>query len=373
MLKRKRILLILLMPISLLISLIVNNNEWIAEYVFARGVYKYLSQFLSIITGLVPISLMEMSIYLLIILALISLFYIIIKRFNKTEENNNQKEKSANILINVGCVFSVLIFLFTIFAGTNYHRYPFSKLSHMEVEDSSIEELYLLNVYLANQAYNFREELELEKELINESGLVRTDSMGWRELTNIGKDAYDNISEHYPFLAGKYGRPKQILNSKLMSRMEITGIFFPFTLEANINTHAPDYTSPVTITHEMAHQRGFMREDEANYIGFLACMYSENLLYQYSGTMLALTHAGNALYREAPELYHKSRGLFHEGMKADLRESSDYWSQFNDTVISTVSTKMNDTYLKANKQEEGVKSYGRMVDLLLAGFKRGDF
>ena len=33
-----------------------------------------------------------------------------------------------------------------------------------------------------------------------------------------------------------------------------------------------------------------------------------------------------------------------------------------------VSTKVNDTYLKAHSQTDGVLSYGRMVDLMLADF-----
>ena len=130
----------------------------------------------------------------------------------------------------------------------------------------------------------------------------------------------------------------------------------PFTMEANVNVDIADYSIPVTMLHELAHQRGFMREDEANFIAYLAGMNSDNLEIMYSSTMLALIISGNVLYGQ-------------DGIKKDIRANTEYWSKYEDTVISTVSTKINDTYLKANAQADGVKSYGRMVDLLLAKYR----
>lgn len=366
MLKQKRLRFILLTPISLIIILLVKNNSWIAEYIFAQGVYKFLAQIISNITGLVPFSLMELSLYITVILIYISLVYIAKLLFFRRKDI---RKKVLSIFINFSCAFSILLFLFTIFAGTNYYRYPFSEINHIKIEESSVEDLYKLNIYLIEQASDLRVYLELSQDYVNENGVIELNNTSWVQLTNSVEEAYINLSEHYPVLEGSYGRAKPVLYSKFMSRMEVTGIFWPFSLEANINIHAPDYTTPATIAHEMAHQRGFMREDEANYIAYLACIHSDNLLLQYSGTMLALTQAGNALYKEDPELYYETRSFFHKGMYADLRDKANYWSQFDDTVISTVSTKMNDTYLKVNNQKDGVKSYGRMVDLLLAGLK----
>ncbi len=363
---KKRLLLLLLVPISFLIIVIVKSNRWIAEEIFARRVYKVLSQVLSNITSLVPISLMEVSIFITIILFVVFIIHMV-----KTilENKENRKESIIKYIINTSCTLSILLFLFVILAGTNYYRYPFSEINDMPVEESTLEELYNLNIYLARQAYELRQELELIGKDINDEGVFDFTDTKWQELTTTTSKAFDNLSLSYPIFKGNYGRVKPVIASKFMSRMEITGIFWPFTLEANVNIHAPDYTIPATMAHEMAHQRGFMREDEANYIAFLASNYSDDLVFKYSGTMLALTSAGNALYREDPILYTETRKGFNDGMLADLRHKSNYWSQFNDTVISTVSNKMNDTYLKANNQKDGVKSYGRMVDLLLAGYK----
>ena len=61
---------------------------------------------------------------------------------------------------------------------------------------------------------------------------------------------------------------------------------------------------------------------------------------------------------------------YSEGVVKDFRDNSAYWSQFEDTIVSTVSNKVNDTYLKANNQTDGVRSYDRMLDLLLARYRK---
>ena len=140
-------------------------------------------------------------------------------------------------------------------------------------------------------------------------------------------------------------------------------------METNINVDVPDYSIPSTIMHELSHSYGFMREDEANFISFLGCIQSESLEFQYSGYMHALIHAGNKLAGIDMDLYTELNKTYDPGVRLDLNANSDYWDQFEDTVIQEVSNVVNDTYLKANNQSDGVASYGRMVDLLLAWYR----
>ena len=190
------------------------------------------------------------------------------------------------------------------------------------------------------------------------------------ELSDYVADAMSELGDEYPVLDGYYGAPKPVFLSSLMSYTEITGIFFPYTMEANVNVDIPDYSIPSTMLHELAHLRGFMREDEANYIAYLAGVKSNNADINYSSTMLALIISGNALYRENSDMYFEIRDLYSEEVLRDIRANSAYWQKYEDTVISTVSNKINDTYLKANNQTDGVKSYGRMLDLLLAKYRK---
>lgn len=236
--------------------------------------------------------------------------------------------------------------------------------SNLEVKDSTVEELYALTQSLATEA----NELRAQAPKVDEDGVFQLSESTY-EAAKDANEAYELLAKEYPVLGGSYAAPKPVFFSKMMSSTEITGVFFPFTMEANVNVDVPDYSIPSTMLHELAHLRGFMREDEANYLAYLAGMKSDNVELKYSSTMLALIIAGNALYDQSPDLYFKVKDLCSEEVLKDIRANSAYWVQYDDTVISTISNKINDTYLKANNQEDGVKSYGRMLDLLLAKYR----
>jgi hypothetical protein len=112
-----------------------------------------------------------------------------------------------------------------------------------------------------------------------------------------------------------------------------------------------------------------MREDEANFIGYLAAVNSDCAELRYSGYMLALVCTGNKLYEADKDKYFEVRSTYRRGITLDFAQNAEYWKQFEDTVLSEAGEKMNDTYLKINSVEDGTKSYGRMVDLLLAEWR----
>lgn len=368
-LHKKRTWILILIPISLVLLFLAQLSPWIAEYVFARGIYKWLSQGFSLMTSIVPFSIMEIQVILLPILGIMLILrflWKIVKRIYKKQ--NNLGYYITNGFLNGACILSVILFLFVIFAGVNYQRYSFASYSGLEIKDSTVEELYNLNAQLAKKASDIRTKLHIEG-AEDENGVIKLSSDNWNEVGKIAAESFVNLAEKYPVLGGKYGAPKPVFFSRFMSKMEITGIYWPFTLEANVNVDTTKYSIPFTMNHELAHVRGFMKEDEANYIAYLACKESNDLAFQYSGVMMALTYASNELYKANLDLYEQVEELYSTHMITDMREEYYYWKQFEDTVISTISSTMNDTYLKANKQEDGVKSYGRMVDLLLAEYR----
>jgi len=358
----KRIYLLGLIPISLLLTLLAKESSYFAEQIYAKHVYKWISQIISSITGILPFSLAELLIILLPVA-----FSVIIMRFilRILMEKDKRGEMLFKGFLNILCVGSVVLFLFTTLAGINYYRASFGIYSNLEIRDSSVDELYSLTEILTLEA----NQLRVQTTQTDENGVFKL-SMVNIELAKLADHAYELLAEDYPILGGYYGAPKPILLSKAMSQTEITGVFIPFTMEANVNVDVPDYSIPATMLHELAHLRGFMREDEANFLSYLAGMKSDNVEIRYSSTMLALIISGNALYNQDTDLYFQIRELYSEDVLIDIRANSDYWQQYEDTVISTISNKINDTYLKANAQTDGVKSYGRMLDLLLAKYRQ---
>ena len=181
---------------------------------------------------------------------------------------------------------------------------------------------------------------------------------------------WKKLSEEYKALQGFYPRPKALVNHWILSVQNLTGVYSPFTLEANYNAGMVDYNIPFTACHELSHLRGFMEEKEANYIGFLACIGSDIEVFRYSGYLMGWIYCTNVLYQEDYDVWEELRGELKDDVLSDLRANSAFWAKY-DTAVAEVSDKINDTYLKANGQQEGVESYDRMVDLIVTEYKAG--
>lgn len=301
---------------------------------YAVHVYSVIVAAAGRLWGLFPVSVAELGLYGL---AAVSVWYGIRRR-------KQWKAVASRALMVVG----LAAFLYTYQCGINYYRRPFSSELALEVRQSSVRELKELCEYLT--------------EKVNETAAEEAYDREWRIW---GQQAMSQLGEEYPGLAGYYPRPKPVTVSWILSVQQFSGIYSPFTLEANYNRQMTDYNIPHTICHELSHLRGYMREDEANFIGYLACIGSDHRAFQYSGYLTGWVYATNALARQDMESYRELYGRLVPRAAEDLRANNAFWNQYEGKVAE-VSNQMNDTYLKINNQEEGVKTYGRMVDLMLA-------
>ena len=162
-----------------------------------------------------------------------------------------------------------------------------------------------------------------------------------------------------------------------MSQMNLTGIFFPFSMEANYNNDCYKAKLPCTVCHELAHTRGYILEDEATFLAVLACIRSDDPYYKYAGYMTALSYTRNQIFEYADDDT-KARidGSICDEVWADIDANREYWDSVKekeDTVLDTetvsnISSEFVDNNLKMNGVEDGSKSYGRMVDLMLNYF-----
>ncbi len=297
-------------------------------------------------------------------LTVIALIVGFIIRFVREKEKGGKPFLILTFIINCACMASVIYFFYSFGCGINYYRYNVSDLLGLKVTESTKEDLYNLTLELADNASALREQLTNE----DEDGAYKLPYSKF-ELGRQAKKAFENLAEKNSLFGGHYPAPKCVMLSKLMSRTEITGIYTCWTMEANVDVDIPDYSIGSTMCHELSHLRGFIREDEANYISYIACMEGDKDL-QYSGTLLALIYTGNALAAKDGDLYADAWfNHYSDEVRRDLAGGSEYWKQFENTVVSETTEKLNDSYLKANEQEDGTESYGRVVDLLLAEYK----
>ena len=347
-----------LLPAALLLSAAGARFPAFAEG-YARTVYPALSRVGNAFSSLFPFSLGEWLLYAALLAALGSLAFAAVQPARRRGE---RKALAARFALNAGCAASALLFAFVACCGLNYSRVPFAEVCGLTVRESSHEELRDLCAALAEEVNAARAGVRED-----ENGLMAL-SQDFSAAARDAQAAFDALEEEYPTLGAGYGAPKPVLASRLMSYGRITGMFFPFTFEANVNADAPDYSIPATMCHELTHLRGYMREDEANFIAYLAARGGSSADLRYSGAMLAFVHANNALFAADAALGRETYALLCEGARRDFAANNAYWAQFEGPV-GDAAEQVNDAYLKANRQEDGVESYGRMVDLLLAYFR----
>lgn len=341
--------------ITRVLTYFAAENSSYVEKLYSSTLYPIIEKSLGFISSLFPFSIAEFLLIIIVILFIATLFFIIFK----TRFFLNNIQTIFHYMIRT---LAIIYLLFYFFWGFNYYREDYSILTSMNVDLASYEELKELTLENIRKANRWRERLAED-----ENGLILVeetiDELG--EITNLGFQNYwvGNID-----LAINHGKVKPILLSKYMSYTGIVGIYIPFTSEANVNVDVPKQVLLSAISHEMAHQKGFAKEDEANFIAYSANINNPDERFKYSGYYLAMNQLMNELYRQNRDDYWILYDEISHAVKRDLQFTKEYW-QARQGKVREKANKMNDTYLKANNQADGVKSYSGVVKLLLAEYK----
>lgn len=356
--KNKSYLTILLIPLGITLILLSRISPEATEF-YSENIYSFFMNLILLITNYIPFSVVEVA-----ILTVPAVFVIYCASQLYYSEKKDRKQLWKKFIGWVVAAISIIFFVMVLFEGINFNRKSLADLMGLKPEKSTKYELAAMCSDLADKANNLR--YSLDEDNMGVSKLYQEDIY---KVADESYKAYEKLAEKYTFLKGYRIKAKPIIGSKLMSFTEITGIFSPLTMEANINADVTAYSIPSTICHEMSHIRGIAREDEANFLSYLACMESSDKGIRYSGVMLALVHSMNQLYAEDYDMFLEVYANYSEGVKTDLDAYLNYWKGF-DGPVAEITNQVNDTYLKMNNQNDGVKSYGKMVDLLLASWRK---
>ncbi|MCM1168074.1 MAG: DUF3810 domain-containing protein, partial [Ruminococcus sp.] len=334
------------------------------EYVCSRGLFRIITVPVGFIASLIPISLTE----LLVVLAVPLVIFLIVLLIVKLKKS----KKRGKTLLGAGrflCAFlSIASLMYMICHGANYYRYPIEKIMRLDTSQKTPEFLLSVCKELAKGAADARAELDTD-----ENGCVVFSESVFEELTRTGS-GYDKLVGEYPFLWTSVWRQKPVMLSEPWSYTHITGMYFPFFAECNVNVAQPDYSIPFTAAHESAHSRGIAFENECNFLAFLSCINSDYPEFRYSGYMEAFKYCSNELYSYDQDMFQEAYNMLTEGMIADRRAENDYIHDHEIEVeigdvsisVSEVSNAVNDSFIKVQGVEEGTLSYGRVTELILA-------
>lgn len=304
------------------------------------------------LTGWLPFSLFE-----LLILALPLIFGLLLFLFLRRGRCKRYRLRLLFSLVGIiGILYSSYIFMLGVGYRTRRLAYRLELDPTPMVNAESLTELAVL---LRDRVNELAPSVSVNGEGVTEYG------EGYRSLSASLSDAYHTLGKEYPIFLNFSSTVKPVMSSEVMACAGITGIYGYLTGEANICTSYPDYSTVYTAAHEMAHQRGFAREDEANFIAFLACTSSDDDYIRYSGYLNMLQYAVSALYRTDKELYYEVMEELCDTAKRDISASSAVSRKYKDSFLNKLMDKVNDGYLKS-QGTEGVVSYGYVVRLAVA-------
>ncbi len=284
------------------------------------------------------------------------------------EADGIEKKADKRLAFILGNLFGVVLLFYSTFVLSFSAGYLGSTLD----KKLSLDRRQVANMELYTTARKLLEEIDpLLDDISFAKGGASQMPYTRDELNSLLNGAYEKAAVKYDYLPVLRSKLKYISLSDLMTYTHISGIYSYYTGEANVNINYPDYTLPFTAAHEMAHQRGVSREDEASFTAFLVCMESDDPYIRYSACLSVFDYVSSALYSADLSLYRSIYASLDRRVLLEEIAFSEFFDKYRDSTASKVSNTVNDTYLKLQGQTEGTRSYDLVVDLAVAYF-RGD-
>ena len=352
---------VFLLPILIALHVLSISFEPIANFVnrYPASAVRFL---LAKLTGFLPFSLAEILLLLLLPIAAATVFFSI-----RLCQKEDPKPSRYFLFTLIGLII-LLYGGFVLTLGTSYFTTTLDKELDLEKKGVSGKELYAATEKIVSEMNALLDEIAFE-----ESGLSVM-PYSRRELNRKLNEAYQTVTADYPFISSLKSNPKAILLSEPLTYTHLSGIYTYFTGEANINVNFPESTVVFTTAHEMAHQRGIGREDEANFVAFLVCMASDDAYIRYSGYYEMFKYLIGALYTANTELFNQAYQIADDRLVKEIYAFNDFYEKYQDNAAADITGNLNDAYQQMQGIEAGIKSYGLVVDLAVAYHEKyGEF
>lgn len=320
------------------------------------------------ITGLFPFSVGEWMLYLalLLVFALAAGGILLLVMGRKLSEGYKRGYKRYAFFIY--WVFGIVCVIMTLNCFLLYQASPISErfeIGGSRDKEYGAAEIAALRDYVVVKANELAPSFERDAR----GYLIAPDDMeeeAVRQMQRLG-ERFENLQGYYPY-------PKKLFLSGFYSQQYIMGYYFPFSMEANYNRQMYVINTPVTMCHELSHLKGFILEDEANFIGYLACVDAEDPLFRYSAYLSVIGYLDRDFIKaigEDAEIYLEHPQISQQVADDKMFLTNESWEQVEKrAVLSTETVRQAadtflDTTLTLNGVTDGTVSYSRVVRLLL--------
>lgn len=348
-------LLISLLIASILIKLFSLNPVWVEKY-YTFAFYPVISRVLRGLFGWIPFSIGD----LLYCIAFGWLAWKSWKIFRLLAKRQLKEYLSWTVFGKYLKLVLWIYIVFNIFWGLNYDRQGIAKQFGLEVKQYNPADLYELTAALQKQLNIYATKVDSLKRLpLNDN----------QTLFREGIAAYKNASKQYSFLTYHQPSIKPSLLTFAGRYFGFTGYYNPFTAEAQIKTDVPVFTKPFILCHEIGHQVGYAKENEANFSSFLTGRVSDNVEFRYSVYYDMYTYAMSDLFVYNPLCFIDLKKSEHPQVKKDMKTYRAYILKSRNAVEPVMSIAY-DRYLRMNNQPHGKESYNEVVGWLIAYMKK---
>jgi Protein of unknown function (DUF3810) len=346
---------VLLIVLTILIKWASWYPEWV-ENNYSRGIYPIISKVQRVLFGWIPFSIGDLFYAFLILIILFKA-----GKFFKLLFQRKLSRSYFGAGLRQAIFFCLFIYVFfNLLWGLNYNRRGIANQLGLEVKQYTLADLDTLTIVIQQRVNGYAA-------LVTES---QRDSFDRKKiLFNSAADAYREVAKQFSFL--KYS-PKSIkpsLFSYLGNYLGFQGYYNPFSGEGQVNTTVPRFLEPFVTAHEMAHQLGYGKENEANFVGYLACRAYRNNAFRYSVYYDMYNYALGEVFRRDTILGKAFQQKVHLQVKKDQQEFRNFYRKYKNPIEPVVMWGYGH-FLKANNQPAGKRSYNEVVAWLIAYYKK---
>ncbi|MCR5419531.1 MAG: DUF3810 domain-containing protein [Lachnospiraceae bacterium] len=358
-----------LLGITVIFNIIAWNSETFCDW-YVDNVFPLWGPLYGTFTELTERSVGEMMIVFATILLLCTVvFSLLAVIFYLLKRGNGFRRFYAKFITVLIPSLAVVSFVMTLNCFVLYHC-------------STFREKYLNSYLLGEREYTVEELSELRDMVVKEANMLASqmerDACGRlvynKDMKKTAVLSMMKLGRYYPQLSGYYSTPKALTASEFFSQQYMQGYYFPFSMEANYNDVMYVINKPFTMCHELAHTKGFIYEDEANFIGYLACVNSDDPFFKYSGYLSVY----NYIEKDFRKSINNDVSIISEHEKVSELVKKDNvfltpetWEIVEKKAVLKTETvkKASNTFtektLKINGVENGMASYCDVVGLLL--------
>lgn len=352
--KKKELFVGLLLVLAVVIKWYSASSARV-ENGYATGAYPRLAAFLRLLFGWLPFSLGDVLYGLFGLWVLLKL----IKGIKLVVQKQATWKGFGIKCVKTGIMLLLLYVVFNGLWGINYNRKGIASQLGLKMDKYSTEELKQMNALLLEKANR-------AKKALVDAGTGYTTSA---ELFAMAGQQYQKIDSAYPFLKYNNKSIKPSLWGWLGNYVGFLGYYNPFTGEAQVNVQVPKFLQPYTVCHEVAHQLGYAKENEANFVGYLAASTADDKRFQYSVYLDLFLYSNRNLFGTDSAAARSYSDQLLPQIKTDLKE----WREFNrrhKNPVEPVIRWMYGKYLQSNEQPQGMLSYDEVTSFLIAYYKK---